>query len=177
MKKIALSLAAAGALVLGTAGAAEATAYPPNGQNVTVDNPQPAAGEDVNVTANCTLGEEVTFALGASRTTATCEALGADVDTAVVGGTATGTVTAPTTAGAATGTVTGTVSGDLGSFQVVVQAQTDAGGGETPTPGGQLPATGSDGTSTMTLAAGGLLVTGLGMFAVASMRRRPTTVA
>ena len=62
---------------------------------------------------------------------------------------------------------TGSESGDLGSTTVVVAAQT-APATTVPTVG--LPATGSDGIGHTTGVSLGLLVVGLGLFAVATVR-------
>lgn len=94
---------------------------------------------------------------------------------AAVAGSATGTVNAPTTAGTHTGTVTGSISGALGAFTVVVEGATST--TAAPTATGSLPSTGSDGTRTMTAVAGRFLVVGLGMFGVATARRRQDTAA
>jgi LPXTG-motif cell wall-anchored protein len=157
MKKIALALAAVAAMILGFGAVANAGTYPPGGQSVTVSSPTVGPGGTVTVTVNCTPGETVTATLGSATATAAC---GPDA-TAVL------SISAPTTAGVFNGTVNGSVSGPLGSFTVTVQAA-----GTTP-----LPATGSDGTSTMTFLAAGLLVVGIGLFAVATIRRRRSPAA
>lgn len=174
MKKLALALTAAAAVVLGSAGVADASAYPPGGQNVTVLDNTVGLGEPVTVTAACTLGETVTFTLVDQTATATCE-VAPVAGASVAAGQATGTVNAPTTAGTVTGSVTGSISGALGSFTVTVSAATTPTTPTTPT--GGLPATGSDGTQTMTMVAGGILLAGLGMFGVATVRRRQDTAA
>ena len=193
MKKLLISLAAAVALVLGFGVPAGASAYPPGGTSVTVDPASGSAGFSFDVTANCTPGETVTFTFQGATMTATCSA-GSDSDS---GGTATATFTAPSDAGRYTGSVTGSVSDALGSFAVTVEAEettttaaptTDAPTTDAPTtaapatdapttaapvttPSGGLPATGSDGIGTTTGIAIGLLIMGLGLFAVATVRR------
>ena len=177
IKKFALAVTAAAAVVLGSAGVADAGVYPPNGKTVTVQDSTVPPGGPVSVTTNCTVGETVTFVLEGSSDTETCTPStdGGNNFTAAVAGTATGTVNAPTTPGTYIGTVTGSISGALGTFTVVVEGATAT--TAAPTSTGSLPATGSDGTSTMTLIAGGLLIVGLGMFGVATARRRQDTAA
>lgn len=167
MKQFVLALTAAAAVLLGTVGVADA--YPPNGANVVVEPATVAPGASVKFTANCTVGETVTFSLGNRTTTAVCVAN----TNGSVGGTATGTVNAPTTPGIYTGTAGGSISGVLGAVTVTVSASTPT----NVAPTGALPATGSGGTSTMTIVAGGLLVVGLAMFGVATVRRRQATSA
>ena len=77
-------------------------------------------------------------------------------------------LTAPTAAGTYPGTVVGTLSFDQ-PFTVVVVAPV--------TPPGGLPATGSGGIGTTTTVAIGLFAVGLGLFAVAQVRRRQAAVA
>lgn len=168
MKKFALALAAVAAMVLGFGGVANA--YPPGGTGVTTSSSTVGPGGQVTVTAKCTAGETVTFDLEGSTDTATCET--GDAQSAIAG-TATGTVTAPTAPGTYIGRVTGSVSGPLGEFTVTVEGSTAT---PTATPAGGLPSTGSNGTSTMTFIAAGILVAGLGLFAVATLRRRQAPV-
>jgi len=172
MKKFALALMAAAAAVFGAG--MVANAYPPIPDSVTVSQSTVEPGGTFEVTAPCVVPEEVTF---------TFEGLPLDVrcTSAVVqpgfmllqqsspDGAATATLTAPTAAGTYTVTVTGSTSGSIGTATITVQAATD--------PGGGLPATGSDGISTTTMIAAGLLVVGLGLFGVATMRRRQAPVA
>ena len=158
MKKFALALLVAFVGLFGFAGAASAQ-YPPGADAPTVDDSTPAPGGPVNVTVNCQPGETVTVTLGSSTGTAVCGA----------SGTATVQVNAPSGAGTTTGQATGSNTGSLGQFTVVVEATTD--------PGGGLPATGSDGTSTTVWIAASLLVVGLGLFGVAAVRRRDNAVA
>jgi LPXTG-motif cell wall-anchored protein len=169
MKKIALALAAVAAMILGLGGVANANpipipnVYPPVVPSVTVTPSTVGPGGTVTVTANCTPGETVTVTLESATASAPC---GED-------GTVTLTISAPSAVGTYNGTVAGTVSGPLGSFAVTVLAA-----GPTPTtPTGGLPSTGSDGTNTTTMIAAGLLVVGLGLFAVATVRRRQTPAA
>lgn len=167
MKKFALALMASAAAIFGMG--MVANAYPPGGQSITISDDTPPAGSTFTVTAACTAGEDVTFTLGGSTDTESCSATtaGFTLFATPAAGSATGTLTAPTTAGTFTGTASGTISGDLGTFAVTVAAQT--------APTDSLPATGSDGVGTTTWIAAGLLLAGLGLFGVASMRRRSAT--
>ena len=152
MKKFALALLAAAAVLLGFAAPAAAQVYPPDGIDVSVTDPTPPPGGSFTVTVEgCTEGDTVTFTFNGETQT--------DV---VSGGVASVTFTAPTTPGTYTGTAT--CGGVAGDFSVTVQAP--AGGG--------LPATGADGIGATTTIAIGLLIVGLGLFAVATVRRRQT---
>lgn len=173
MKKFALAMMAASALVFGFGAAAQAqygtrsvvpsTATPTTGQQMTVTITGCAPGETLTVTLN-----------GGVVATVTC-----------------GTVAsfaAPATAGTYSGVVTGN-RGFAGSFSIVASNPTatslpDTGSPVPATvappatvPGGGLPATGSSGTSSMTTMAIGLMVVGLGLFAVAQVRRRQPSLA
>lgn len=170
MKKIALTLAAVALVIFGVGGVAGAGTYPPGGPSVSVTPASVGPGGTVTVTANCTAGESVTISLEGQSASVPCET--GDAQSSVAG-IATGVVTAPTAPGTYTGSVTGTISGALGSFTVTVLAAAP-----TPaTPTGGLPSTGSGGTSTMTFVAAGLLVVGLGLFGVATVRRRQAPAA
>ena len=170
MKKIALTLAAISVIVLGFGSLASAGTYPPGGPSVSVAPASVGPGGTVSVTANCTAGESVTISLEGSSVSVPCET--GDGESSVAG-IATGVVTAPASPGTYTGSVTGAISGSLGSFTVTVLAAAP-----TPTtPTGGLPSTGSGGTSTMTFVAAGLLVVGLGLFGVATVRRRQAPAA
>ena len=68
---------------------------------------------------------------------------------------------APDAAGEYTGSATGSTTGALGNFSVQVTA-----------PSTELPATGSNGVSTMTIIALGLFAVGGGLFIVSQVRRR-----
>lgn len=174
MKKFALALMASAAIVFGFAGSANA--YPPGGGGTTVSDSTPAAGAPITFsTTQCTPGETVTFVFNGETKTATCvagtAARGEASQTAT--GTASATFNAPAAAGSYTANISGSVSGALGSVAVTVAAQTTTTVAPTPTvPPGGLPATGSDGVGATTGIAVGLLVVGLGLFAVATVRRR-----
>lgn len=171
MKKFALALMAAAAAVFGVG--MVANAYPPVPDAPGVSDSTPAPGGTFTVTSACAVPETVTFTIPGDSDTATCEpgATGAFLllQQTTPDGVATGTLTAPTAAGTYTVTITGSSSGDLGTVSVTVAAQTD--------PGGGLPATGSDGVATTTWIAAGLLIVGLGLFAVATVRRRQPAAA
>lgn len=177
MKKFALALTAAAAVILGSAGVVDA--YPPGGQQVVVSDTTIEPGETFTVTVECVPDETVTFIFGDIVLTQICRLVinaGNNLSD-VANGTASATFTAPTEPGSYTGTATGSISGLLGSFSVVVEAETAGTPGTPATPAGSLPATGSDGIGSTTMMAGGLLVVGLGMFGVASVRRRQTVAA
>lgn len=156
MKKFASVVAAAAISLLALGTPAQASPYPPGGQQVTIDDAAPAAGGPVVVTAACTGDETVTITLGDQTATTTCE-----------DGTATVTINAPSTPGAITGVVLGATSGPLGEFEVTVAAQVPV-----TTPSTGLPATGSSGVGLTAGLAVGLLVVGLGLFVAATVRRR-----
>lgn len=167
MRSFALAVIAMVFLAAGLAGTTYASSYPPGGPSVTVTPATVSPAGSVTVTANCTPGESVTITLESSSTTAACLP---DGDSSL-SGIATGVVTAPSTPGPYTGTVIGSVSGPLGTFDIVVQSAA------TPPPGG-LPATGSGTTGATAAVAAVLLLVGLGLFAVATVRRtRIPTVA
>jgi hypothetical protein len=152
MKKLALALISASALVFGFGMVAEAQ-YGTT-PAVTASPSTVVAGGTTTVTATgCTPPEVLTFTItGGASQTATCVAGSASVQLAVA---------------SSAGTYPGTVVGSLGfsqPFSIVVTAPT--------TPPGGLPATGSDGIGATTGMAIGLLMVGLGLFAVAQFRRR-----
>ncbi|MFK7917841.1 MAG: LPXTG cell wall anchor domain-containing protein [Ilumatobacter sp.] len=180
MKKLALAFTAAAAVVLGSAGVADAYPTPPP---PVIDDVTPGAGEEVTVKVECMLEETVTmvftstiFPFGEFRSSIT-EVCGPAPSSGslVNAGEAVFTFNAPTEPGSYSATATGSISGALGviSFAVSGPATTDA----PTTPVGGLPATGSDGTQTMTMVAGGILVAGLAMFGVATARRRQDAAA
>lgn len=152
MKKFALTLVAAAAMLLGSGAVAQA--YPPGAGGASVTPASTAGGGTVAVTVSCQPGESVTATLNAVTSSAVvCPA----------GGSVTINVAAPAAAGTYTGTTNGSVNGALGSFTVTVTAPTTT-----------LPATGGGGVSTMTIIAIGLLAVGGGLFGVSQVRRRQT---
>lgn len=172
MKKFALALMASAAMVLGFG--AVASAYPPGaGAPVITNGGALAPGAEFTVTAECQpVGAQVTFEFQGVTLVVECVAatgsaslLGSFLGTAPAAGTATATFTAPTAPGTYTGTYTGAA---VGTFSVTVAAPV--------TPGGGLPATGSNGTSTMTIIAIGLFAVGAGLFGVSQVRRRTVGV-
>lgn len=167
MKKFALALMAVSAAIFGTG--LVANAYPPGAGVVTTSSATGVAGYTVTVNTTCQPGETVTVTLVDETATATCGAAGtASLLSLSNAGSASVNVIAPAVAGSYTGTILGSVTGDLGSFTVTVTAPV--------TPGGGLPATGSNSTSTMTILAIGLFAVGAGLFGVSQVRRR-TVVA
>lgn len=179
MKKFALALMAASTAVFGFSIVADA--YPIPEELVTVDNAAPMTGEEVTATANCASGETVTFEIPGDSATATCSAGAGGASlllVAATSGTASAQLTMPSEAGTYTISATGSESGDLGSTTVVVAAQTAPATTAPPTvPTSGLPATGSDGIGLTTGVALGLLVVGLGLFGVATLRRRQPSAA
>ena len=150
MKKFALVLMASAAMVLGFGGVANA--YPPGAGGATVAPASTLGGGTVTVTVSCEPGESVTATLdGVTSAPVVCPASGSAVLN----------ITAPTTPGTYAGTTNGSVNGALGSFSVTVTAPTT-----------NLPATGSNGVSTMTIIALGLFAVGAGLFGVSQVRRR-----
>lgn len=195
MKKLALALISASALVFGFGVVANAqyTPIPPVVGTVTPGGP-------VSVRVGCTVGGgNVAFNLPATPSSATVACVAADAAPtgSMLGfmfpaqaptGTATATLTAPTAPGTYQGTATQGAS--VQTFTVVVPGQavtttvpatTVAPGTPTTvaatTPGSGLPATGSSGIGTTTGIAIGLLVVGAGLFIVAQVRRRQSSPA
>lgn len=170
MKKLVLALSAIVALLLGGAGIANA--YPPSGALITVSNANPAQGEDITVTVDCGDGSDdsdsITVNLDDESETASCN-----------DGSAAVTIEAPETPGTFDGEVLNGSGDRVGGFTITVVAP--SGGSPTPdnptTPSGGLPATGSNSSGTITTIAIGLLVVGLGLFAVATIRRRQPITA
>ncbi len=184
MKKLILALLVTTAVIFGFGGVAEA--YPPSGGGNTVSNSNPAAGADITFTTNqCVIGESVRFVLDGVSKDAVCAAGSAgssSLQASQTSGSASAMFTDPAVAGTYTCTISGSVSGDLGSVVVTVAAQTTTTAAPTvatvaPTSTGGLPATGSDGIGATTGIAVGLLVAGLGLFGVATVRRRQPVAA
>lgn len=157
MKKFAVALIAVSAVVFGSGMAAQAQ-YGGSTGTATVTPASSAPGGTVTVgISGCEPSASVAVVFNGATSSVTADSSGA----------ATTTVTAPSTAGTYPGTAT---CGDVvASFSVVVAAAV--------TPPGGLPATGSNGISTTSGLAIGLLVVGLGLFGVAQMRRRQTSAA
>ena len=192
MKKAALALVVAAAALfgLGQLVAAGGTNY----SEAIVANPAsvPTGGQTVVTYQNCEVGETITFSLPQftpATQTAPCGAVQAFGLSAVLPlqatvGEASATFVAPATPGTYNGTGVGTVSPEL-PFTVTVTGSVapsttvaptipDTNGGGS---GSQLPSTGSGGQSTITFIAIGLLTVGLGLFAVAGVRRRSNPAA
>jgi len=174
MKKLALAMITASAVMFGFGSAASAQNYV---TSIAVGTPGPGAAYSSTYT-NCVPGETITFVQPQSTpvtVTGVCSA------TRVAVGNFTA---APTTAGTFTVTGTGTTSpARTASFAIALTTLPDtgapAGGGAVApqVPGGGLPATGSNGIGTTTTIALSLLVVGFGLFAVAQLRRRQTSLA
>ena len=153
MKKTLFAMLATVAMVLGFGQIANAATYPPGAAAAVINPATPTEGGSFTVTVDCAPdGDTVAVVFNGTTTNATC----AD-------GKATVTLTAP-----AAGTYPGSYSGaGVGTFSVTVAAPV--------TPPGGLPATGSNGTSTMTIIALGLFAVGAGLFGVSQVRRRTAT--
>jgi len=166
MKKLAFGFIAASAALFGFGIVAEAYTAPV--VTVTVDDPTPEPGQNLNATMRgCQPGETVRFTLVSSTANGQCNSTSAGLSMLMSTsqtGTATAVVRAPSTSGTFTGTALGLTSGRTGTFTVTVSQAT--------APPGGLPATGAGGISTTTGIAVGLLVVGLGLFAVSQVRRR-----
>lgn len=171
MKKFALSVIVAAAAIFGTGVAAQASTYPPG---ATISSPGATGpGESFPVTVSgCNPGVVITFEFEGETKTATCGEPGA---LTVGTGTASTTFVAPTAGGIYAGTATGT-DGFRGTFSVTVAAAPATTVAPVTPPGG-LPATGSDGTSTMTMMAIGIFIVGGGLLLVSQKRRRQTVPA
>jgi len=178
MKRLALALMAVSALVLGFGMVAEAQSGPYGGGTgtITFTPPNPGPGQTVTLTiTGCTPGETVTIALNdVTIGTVVCLSATTALGGTVVGlllprqvnaGQATFTTTTPTEPGTYVYTVTGS-QGYSRSATLVITAPV--------TPPAGLPATGSSGISNTMMIALGLFVVGLGLFAVAVVRRRDT---
>lgn len=153
MKKLAMIAATAAAVLLTSAGVADASSpYPPAAPTVSVDSSTPAAGGTVTVTVSgCTAGDEVTFELEGDSKVVACDASGV----------ASAELKVPTTAGNYSGTVSVGDEVEL-SFDIMVSV-----------PDATLPETGNDRANTTGLVAVGFLVLGAGL--VLGARRRSAT--
>jgi hypothetical protein len=191
VKKLALAFVAASCVLFGLGHVASAQ----YGGSATVTPSTVVGGGPYSVTyRNCLAGDTITFTQAQSTpstvtvpcvgsvVTLTGSLLGVLLPQQAALGTATANFTAaPTAPGNYTGTAVGLAGRSPSitfSFTIPGQATTTT----TPvvttvpatTPGGGLPATGSDGIGTTTSIAIGLLVVGLGLFVVAQVRRRQT---
>lgn len=169
MKKLALGLVVAAVAIFGSGVAAQASTYPPSG---TVEAPpQVVPGGIFTATiTGCAPPEVITFVFQGESKTAICvEAAAkksgfASLMVATGTGTASVTFNAPTTPGNYVVTATGS-AGFRGSTTTSVVAAP-------ATPVGGLPATGTDGISTITMMAIGFFAVGGGLLVVSQMRRR-----
>ncbi len=163
MKKIGLTFAAALALVFGVAQGVSAQYGPSAGGS------DAAPGGETEVAVNgCQPGEQVTIDLPGFENppqalTRSVQTINADAE-----GNAFTVFVAPNAPGTYPGTATcGVLTANFSVTVLDVPPDTNGGGS-----GGQLPSTGSGGQSSITYVAVGLLVVGLGLFAVAGFRRR-----
>jgi hypothetical protein len=177
MKKFALGLVIAAVAVFGSGVAAQASTYPPSG---TVEAPPqvvPGGSIEAKITG-CAPPEVITFVLQDDEKTAICVEAAAKksgfaaLTVATGTGTASVTFTAPSTPGTYVITATGS-AGFQGSTTTTVAAAS-----ATPAiPAGGLPATGTDGISTITMMAIGFFAVGGGLLVVSQMRRRQIVAA
>lgn len=160
MKRFTLALVASAALVFGFGAIAQAQ-Y--GSASATFDVASAAPGQTVTLTiTGCTPGETLTVTLdGAAVGTTTCSAVDAV-------GTGALSFAAPSTPGSYPVVVSG-VQGFSFTTSITVASQATT---PVTTPGGGLPATGSDGIGASTGIAIGLLAVGVGLFLVAQVRRR-----
>jgi LPXTG-motif cell wall-anchored protein len=186
MKKFALALIASAAAVFGFGMVANAQTYTPVLQPPT---PPTTLGGPFTVTYNnCVVGETITFTLLLPGGTTAIQTInGPCVAPALTSGSVVGLLlpqqaangratatfpSSPTTPGTYTIRAQGTTSAVV-TTQLVVPGSTSTTVAPTATtPGGGLPATGSDASTPFTMIAIGLLVVGVGLFAVAQVRRR-----
>lgn len=189
MRKLAAALAVAAVPVLGMG--ASALAYPPGAGTLFLSSSNVAPGEVFTATlAGCTTGETVTFSIGdddgdddaLQAATATCDDTGnasasltAPSETGSYTVSAVGGTSGVSAAGTLTVSATGDDDGDDGTGGDDDDGDDGAGagaGGGTGTGSGTLPATGSE-SAPIAQIAGGTLIAGLGLGAVAWRRRRP----
>ena len=179
MKKLALAMIAASAMLIGFGAVASAqVGYRPS---LTIGAPSPG-GPFAATYTNCVNGETITFTQPQSTP--------ASISVVCAGNSATANFTAaPTATGTFVITASGTTSEVLTqSFSIAGTPSTlpatggtdgGAGGGSGPVvpPGTDLPATGSNGIGSVTTIALGLLAVGFGLFVVAQLRRRQPSLA
>lgn len=163
MKKIAFALIALAAIF---GFSASASAYPPDGPDVTVSTPTPLPGDTVVLgVSGCAPGDTIGVTVDGTTTTGTADASG---DASV-------SVTAPSTPGEYPVTVScggNTTTVNINVLPAGPPTNGGTNGGSTPT--GGLPATGSDGTSSLMMLGLGALIVGGGLFGVSQIRRRQT---
>jgi LPXTG-motif cell wall-anchored protein len=174
MKKFALSLIVAAAAIFGTGVAAQAQPpYPPAAEVSPIKTAGPGDRFTVNV-KGCTPNaakKDVAFVFRGQDQNNLCSDVKGNSNALTDGtGTSSATFVAPMAAGTYTGTATGT-DGFRVTFSVTVAAAPPVAAAPV-VPVGGLPVTGSDGTSTMTMMAFGILALGGGLLVVSQMRRR-----
>jgi len=180
MRRLAAFLMIMGAAVGGSA-VANASSVDTD-RTTTANQTTGAPGYSLEVTVTgCEPGETVTATLAGVSGSGTCAAAsgnGLFLSAATNNGTAVIPLTAPSTPGTYTITPNGSVTGAFPAVTITVQATTTTAGptttvGPTTTgvPADDLPETGSSTGPTVMIAAV-LLLAGIGMFAVAQVRRR-----
>jgi LPXTG-motif cell wall-anchored protein len=184
MKKLALALLASAAAVFGFGMVANAQSYVPV---VAPPTPPTTLGGAFSVTYNnCFVGETITFTLfGVNGTTVLATVQGPCLSSVSVGSVVGLLLPQQTTNGSATGNFTSSPTAP-GTYPIraqgptspvvttdlVVQGTTTTVAPPVTTPGTGLPATGSDSSTPFTMIAIGLFTVGVGLFAVAQVRRR-----
>jgi LPXTG-motif cell wall-anchored protein len=184
MKKLALALLASAAAVFGFGMVANAQSYVPV---VTPPTGPTTIGGAFSVTYNnCFVGETITFTLfGVNGTTVLATVQGPCLSPISVGSVVGLLLPQQTANGSASGNFTSSPT-EPGTYpiraqgatspavttQLVVQGTTTTVAPPVTTPGGGLPATGSDSSTPFTMIAIGLFTVGVGLFAVAQVRRR-----
>jgi LPXTG-motif cell wall-anchored protein len=173
MKKFALSLIVAAAAIFGTGVAAQAQTppYPPAASVSPIETAVPGGPFTVNVKGCQPNANKIAFVFRDQDQSNLCGNGKGNSNALTVGtGTSSATFVAPMAAGTYTGTATGT-DGFRVTFSVTVAAAPPVAAAPV-VPVGGLPVTGSDGTSTMTMMAFGILALGGGLLVVSQMRRR-----
>lgn len=167
MKRLTAAICIAGAALLAGGQAANAGSYNNNNSRTpTLSNTTVSPGGSFSVTVGCEVPEIVGFSFIDDVQNDTCE--NRTLSEAVqLDGTAVATFTAPAVPGTYTGNVNFTDAEDQ-TFTIVVEAAP----GTTNPQGGGLPPTGSSSNGPAITIASVLLLTGAGMFGVASARRR-----
>jgi hypothetical protein len=174
MKKFALSLVIAAVAIFGSGVAAHASTYPPLVGTVSAPLEVLPGGIFTVAITGCASGEVTTSVFEGESKTAICvEAASKNGFAALVVATGTGTASTTFKAPSAPGNYVITVIGDAG-----FRGSTSTSVAAAPaTPVGGLPATGTDGISTITMMAIGFFAVGGGLLVVSQLRRRQIVAA
>jgi LPXTG-motif cell wall-anchored protein len=156
MRKLAACIVVAASPLLGSTAFAQGAPYPPPAVSLFLAPSTLGAGRSFTATFNgCSTGEAIRFTLMSDSDSATCANSAAAV-----------TLTAPTAPGTYTVTATSTVSSASASLTVLAPSK-----GSTTPVHPTIPGTGTD-SAPIALIAGGVLLAGIGLAAVAWYRRR-----